>query len=103
MNKDDMVLFGGCECCKWVSSSKGKGCGASQCGAKSNVFNLIIKLFCGTCLHTMSDDNQTRTEHTTQIHSKHHHHGGGSACPSSDMDLMNQDDRMCGRPGGGVG
>ncbi len=31
-------------------------CGASLCGAKSNVFNLILRLFCGTCLHT----NQTR-------------------------------------------
>ena len=79
------------------------GHGASQCGAKSNIFNLILRLFCGTCLHTTSDDDQTRPEHTTQIHSKHHHHGGGSARPSSDMDLMNQDDRMCGRPGGGVG
>ena len=81
-------------------------CGASQCGAESNVFNLvnlILRLLCGTCLHMTSDDDQTRPEHTTQIHSKHHHHGGGSARPSSNMDLMNQDDWMCGRPGGGVG
>jgi len=34
--------------------------GASQCGAKSNIFNLILRLFCGTCLHTTSDDDQTR-------------------------------------------
>jgi len=65
--------------------------------------NLILRLFWGICLHTTSDENQTRPEHTTQTHSKHHHHGGGSARPSSDMDLMNQDDQMCGRPEGGVG
>ena len=35
-------------------------CGASQCGAKSKVFNLILRLFCGNCLHTTSDDDQTR-------------------------------------------
>ena len=60
-------------------------------------------LFCGTCLHTTSDGNQMRPVHTTQTHNKHHHHGGRSARPSSDMDLMNQDDRMCGRPGWGAG
>ncbi len=78
-------------------------CGARQCGTKCYPYNPSLGLFCGTCLHTTSDNDQTRPEHTTQIHSKHHHHGGGSARPSSDMDLMNQDDRMCGRPGGEVG
>jgi len=82
----------GAQTLRSASRKKSKGCGASQCGAKSNVCNVILKLFCGTCLHTTSDDDQTRPEHTTQIHSKHHHHGGGSARPSSNMDLMNQDD-----------
>ena len=65
--------------------------------------NPSLGLFCGTCLHTTSDDDQTRPEHTTQIHSKHHHHGGGSARPSSDMDLIKPHDLPHGWPGGGFG
>ncbi len=38
------------------------GYGASQCGAPSNAVNLILRLFWGTCLHTTSDENQTRPE-----------------------------------------
>jgi hypothetical protein len=40
-------------------------CGASQCGAQSNVFNPTLRLFSHTCLHisrtrlhTTSDENQ---------------------------------------------
>ena len=40
-----------------------------------------LVLFFGTCLHTMSDDDQTRPQHTTQTHIKHHHHGGGPTNP----------------------
>ena len=47
-----------------------------------------LGLFVGTCLHTTSDDNQTRPQHTTQTHNKHHHHGGGATNPSDSMDLM---------------
>jgi hypothetical protein len=49
-----------------------------------------------------SDDDQTRQEHPTQIHSKHHHHGGGSACPSSDIDLVNQETKCAGDPEEGL-
>jgi len=42
------------------ASTSASGHGTSQCGANSNIFNLILRLFCGTCLHTMSDDDQTR-------------------------------------------
>jgi hypothetical protein len=100
-----MVLAGSLSQPKWRNLLKAScwRCGARQCGTKCYPYNPSLGLFCGTCLHTTSDDDQTRPEHTTQIHSKHHHHGGGSARPSSNMDLMNQDDRMCGQPGGGVG
>ncbi len=64
------------------------GYGASQCGTDSNNYNLTLRLFCGACLHTTSDDNQTRLQHTTQTHNKHHHHGGGAAHPSRGVDLI---------------
>jgi hypothetical protein len=35
-----------------------------------------------TSIPTMSDDDQTRPQHTTQTHIKHHHHGGGPANPA---------------------
>jgi hypothetical protein len=37
----------------------------------------------------ISDDDQTRMQHTTQTHDKHHHHGVGAANPSGSVDLMN--------------
>jgi hypothetical protein len=57
--------------------------GARQCGSQSNAINLILRLFCGTCLRMTSDDNQTRPEHSTQTRNKHYHHGVGVARPSS--------------------
>ncbi len=57
--------------------------GARVGGAPSNAVNLILRLFCGTCLHTTSNDNQTRPEHSTQTHNKHYRHGVGAARPSS--------------------
>ncbi len=54
--------------------------------------------FLGTCLHTMSDDDQTRPQHTTQTHIKHHHNGGGAANPSGGVDLMNPHRLRGGRP-----
>ncbi len=66
----------GCGIVATEDLSKGTRCGARQCGTKCYPYNPSLGLFCGTCLHTTSDDDQTRPEHTTQIHSKHHHHGG---------------------------
>jgi hypothetical protein len=57
-----------------------------------------LGLFFGTCLHTMSDDDQTRPQHTTQTHIRHHHYGGGAANPSRGMDLMNPRRLRDGRP-----
>ena len=43
-------------------------------------------IFSCTCLHTTSDDDQTRPKHTIQRPSKHHHHGGRAANPSGDIE-----------------
>ena len=57
-----------------------------------------LGLFSCTCLHTTSDNNQTRPKHTTQRPNKHHHHGGGVANPSGGVDLMNPRRLRGGRP-----
>ncbi len=64
--------------------------GASLGGPQCYIHNPTLGFSHGTCLHTKSDDNQTRPQHTTQTHNKHSHHGGGAASPSSCVDLMNQ-------------
>jgi len=63
--------------------------GASLGGTLCHTHNPILGLFSRTCLHTTSDDNQTRPKHTTQRPNKHHHHGGGATNPSGGVDLMN--------------
>jgi hypothetical protein len=67
-------------------------------GPLCNVYNPTIGLFFGTCLHTTSDDNQTRPQLTTQTLNKHHHHGGGAANLSGSLDLMNPRHLRGGRP-----
>ncbi len=47
--------------------------GASLGGTLCHTHNPILGLFSCTCLHTTSDDNQTRPKHTTQRPTKHHH------------------------------
>jgi hypothetical protein len=55
--------------------------GASLGGPLCDAYNPTLGLFSRTCLHRMSDDNQTRPKHTTQRPNKHHHHGSGAATP----------------------
>jgi len=83
--------------------------GASQCGAKSNVFNPSIGLkkvilsylshLSCTCLSTYDEwrrpDEKAQKAQTTD---KHHHHGGGAARPSSGVNLMNPCCQSSGRP-----
>ena len=78
-----------------VSSSR---YGASLGGPLCNTHNPTLGLFFCSCLHTTSDDNQTRLRHTTQTHNKHHRHGGGVTNPSGSMDLMKRCRLKCGRP-----
>ena len=56
----------------------------------------ILRLFPCTCLHTTSDDNQTRPHKKHKQHDKQHHHGGGAAHPSSNVDLMKNPCRLRG-------
>jgi len=63
--------------------------GASLGGPLCDTYNPTLRIFSCTCLHTTSDDDQTRPKHTTQRPNKHHHHGGGAANPSGGVDLMN--------------
>ena len=65
------------------------GYGASLGGPLCHTHNLTLRLFSRTCLHTMSDDDQTRPHKKHKQHDKQHHHGGGAAHPSSGVDLMN--------------
>jgi hypothetical protein len=57
-----------------------------------------LGLFSHTCLHTTSNDDQTRPKHTTQRPNKHHHHGGRALNPSGGVDLMNRRCLRGGRP-----
>jgi len=72
--------------------------GASQCGTESNDANPTVGLSCGPYLHTTSEDDQMRPQHTTQTHNKHHHHGGVAANSSSNVDLTNPCHPRGGRP-----
>jgi hypothetical protein len=38
------------------------------------VWDHYLRVICGTFLHVMSDNDQTRPQHATQTHNKHHHH-----------------------------
>ena len=67
-------------------------------GPLCDAYNPTLRIFSRTCLHTMSDNNQTRPKHTTQRPNKHHHHGGGVANPSGGVDLMNTRRLRGGRP-----
>jgi hypothetical protein len=82
-------------CGSSLSTWYGASLGGPLCHTHNN---LTLRLFSHTCLHTMSDDNQTRPKHTTQRPTKHHHHGGGAANPSGGMDLMNPRRLRGGRP-----
>ncbi len=72
--------------------------GASLSGAKNYASNPILELCFGTFLHTRSDDNQTRLQHTTRTHYKHHHYGDGTTNPSGGVDLMNSRHPRGGQP-----
>ncbi len=72
--------------------------GASLGGALCYTHNPILRLFSHTCLHTLSDDNQTRPHKKHKQHDKQHHHSGGAARPSSGVDLMNPCHWWGGRP-----
>ena len=67
-------------CCS-VKEQQDSGYGASLSGPLCNTHNPTLWLFFGTCLHIISDNDQTRPQRTTQTHNKHHHHGGGAANP----------------------
>jgi hypothetical protein len=89
-------------------SRESKRHGASQCGSLNNALNPTLGLkthfFKGgkdilhTCLHTTSDNDQTRRHKKHKSPTKHHHHGGGAARPSSGVDLMNLRRLRSGRP-----
>jgi hypothetical protein len=72
---------------QWSTSSQVSGLhwryGASLGGPLCDAYNPTLGLFSRTCLHRMSDDNQTRPKHTTQRPNKHHHHGSGAATPQA--------------------
>jgi hypothetical protein len=82
--------------------------GASQCGSLNNALNPTLglknsffkggKVILHTCLHTTSDDDQTRWHKKHKSPTKHHHHGGGAARPSSGVDLINPCRLRGGRP-----
>jgi hypothetical protein len=74
------------------------GYGASLGGTLCHTHNLTVRLFSYTCLHTMSDDDQTRLHKKHKQHDKQHHHGGGVARPSSGVDLINPCRPRGGRP-----
>ena len=67
-------------------------------GTQSNAANPTLGLSHDTCLHTMSDDDQTRLHKKHKQHYKYHHHGGGATRPSSGVDLMNPCRRRNGWP-----
>ena len=75
--------------------------GASQCGAWSNIDNLILRLFLYQFLHSMVSWHHKTA--TTMQQTAKSNHGGGATCPSSNKDLINKHDLTCGRPSGGVG
>jgi hypothetical protein len=69
--------------------------GGPLCICNAYNYNPTLGLFFGTCLHTTSDDDQTRPQHT-QTHKKHHYHGGygaslgGPLCNTSKMYVPQQ-------------
>ena len=79
-----MMFVGGGLC--WCST---EWYGARLGGSLCHTHNLTLRLFSRTCLHTTSDDDQTRPHKKHKQHDKQHHHGVGAARPSSGMNLMN--------------
>jgi len=67
-------------------------------GSLCHTHNLTLRLFSRTCLHTTSDDDQTRPHKKHKQHDKQHHHGVGAARPSSGVNLMNPCLPRGGRP-----
>jgi hypothetical protein len=65
------------------------GYGASLGGPLCHTHNLTLRLFSRTCLHTTSDEDQTRPHKKHNQHDKQNHHGGEATHPSSGVDLMN--------------
>jgi hypothetical protein len=72
--------------------------GASLGGPLCDAYSPTLELFSCTCLHTASDDDQTRPKYTTQRPNKHHHYGGGATNPSGGVDLMNPHRLRGGQP-----
>ena len=71
---------------------------ASLGGPLCDAYNPTLRILSRPCLHTTSDNDQTRRKHTTQRPNKHHHHGDGAANPSGGVDLMNPGRLRGGRP-----
>ena len=57
-------------------------------GHRVTPLTLPLGYHVGTCLDSISDKDQTRPQHITQLNNKHHHHGGGTANPSGGVDSM---------------
>ena len=62
--------------------------GASLGGPLCDAYNPTLRLFSRTCLHSTSDDDQTRPKHTKQRPNKHHRHSGGATNPSAWLAML---------------
>jgi hypothetical protein len=92
---------------KFVSNSNsyilGSGMVHAYVGQKVTVLTTDGRPRCTIFLQTTSSKRCDKSKNTTTNRHKHRDHGGGAALLSSDVELMNQRDRTCGRPVHGIG
>jgi hypothetical protein len=61
-----------------------KNCGARQCGAQSNTFNLSLRLvYVPMFTYDGLVTSRNHPQSTEQNCQEHHNHGGGAACPAT--------------------